>query len=70
VYESWNQLAAPDKYAHDGGWRSRQCLSVVERSKTYGEVGRRTIPIARVKDMLDKCEPGLNAQIRRDVHTV
>jgi transposase-like protein len=70
VYESWNQLAAPDKYAHDGGWRSRQCLSVVERSKTYGQVGRRTIPIARVKDMLDKCEPGMNAQVRRVVHTV
>jgi hypothetical protein len=52
VYESWNILAAMDKYAHDGGWRSRQCLTVVLRSRTYGEVGRRVLPVQEVWNRL------------------
>jgi hypothetical protein len=47
--ESWNQLAAKDKWAHDGGYRSRRSISVVLRSKTYGEVGRRLLPIEEVR---------------------
>lgn len=52
VVESWNHLAANDKYAHDGGWRSSKSISVVLRSKTYGEIGRRTLGIAEIRDRL------------------
>jgi len=56
--ESWNNLAPLDKWAHDGGYRSRQCMSTVLRSKTYGEVGRRTLPIQEVRARLSlKCAP-------------
>lgn len=51
--ESFNQLAAKDKYAHDGGWRSRQSITIIDRSRTYGEVGRRVLPIRRVRDVIE-----------------
>lgn len=47
--ESWNQLAGADKYAHDHGWRSRRSICTVLRSKSYGEVGRRILPIEEVR---------------------
>lgn len=50
--ESWNNLAPNDKWHNEKGYRSRQCLTVVYRSKTYGDVGRRTLPIERVRDMM------------------
>ncbi len=68
--ESWNQLAPGDKYAHDGGWRSRACLTAVLRSKTYGEKGRITISAEEVKDILDKAVPGAEALKRRAVYSV
>ena len=68
--ESWNQLATTDKYAHDGGWRSRSCLSVVYRSKTYGEKGRETITLEEVRDILQSAVSGKNVGIRRKVYTV
>lgn len=68
--ESFNQLAPRDKYAHDGGWRSRSCLHTVLRSKTYGEVGRKRLSAEQVKDMIDNAAPGTNVQIRPVVHTV
>jgi hypothetical protein len=52
VFESWNNLAPRDKYAHDGGWRSKQCMSLVLRSRSYGEIGRRVMPIERVRDII------------------
>jgi hypothetical protein len=52
IIESFNILAAPDKYAHDHGYSSRQCISVVLRSRTYGEVGRRVLGIKEVRDRL------------------
>lgn len=52
LFESWNNLAPRDKYAHDGGWRSKQCMSLVLRSRTYGEVGRHVMPIERVRDLI------------------
>lgn len=70
IYESWNQLAPSDKYAHDGGWRSRSCLNVVLRSKTYGEKGRITITAEEVKDLLDNLPEGTTANKRRKVYTV
>jgi len=50
--ESFNTLAAKDKYAHDGGWRSKQAMTLVFRSRTYGEIGRKTLPIQQVWDSL------------------
>jgi hypothetical protein len=52
--ESFNILAPKDKWAHDSGYRSRQSITVIERSRTYGEIGRRTLPIDKVKDNLLK----------------
>ena len=70
VIESWNQLAPSDKYAHDGGWRSRAMLTCVLRSKTYGETGRITLTAEEVKDRIMKLEPGTSAQKRRVVYSV
>lgn len=52
VLESWNNLAANDKWHADAGYRSRQCITMVLRSRTYGEVGRRTLGIREVWDKL------------------
>lgn len=52
VIESWNTLAPSDKYSHDAGYRSRQAITIVDRSRTYGEVGRRTLPIKRIRDRI------------------
>ena len=70
IIETFNQLAAADKYAHDAGWRSRSCLTTVLRSKTYGEVGRTTLTVEQVKDELDGLTPGTTANNRREVYTV
>jgi len=51
--ESFNTLAPLDQYAHDGGWRSRQSITMIMRSRTYGEIGRRVLPIERVRDLID-----------------
>lgn len=57
IFESWNNLAPRDKYAHDGGWRSRQCMSLVLRSRRYGETGRIVMPIERVRDIVREKHP-------------
>lgn len=59
--ESFNTLAPSDKYAHDGGWRSRQSISIVELSRTYGEVGRRVLSIERVRDLIDAARSTVEA---------
>lgn len=68
--ESFNQLAPSDKYAHDGGWRSRQCITAVLRSKTYGEKGRIVLTAEEVKDMILRAPAGTAANARREVYTV
>lgn len=68
--ESWNQLAPVDKYAHDGGWRSNACLTMVMRSKTYGEKGRITLTVEEVQDLIAGAMPGTAAKQRRSVHSV
>jgi len=50
--ESFNHLAAPDKWAHDSGYRNRKSISMVLRSRTYGEVGRRVLPIQQIRDAI------------------
>lgn len=57
IFESWNNLAPRDKYAHDGGWRSKQYMSLVLRSRKYGEVGRTVMPIERVRDIILEKHP-------------
>lgn len=52
VIESWNHLAATDRWAHDLGYRSRKSITMVYRSKTYGDIGRRHLPIEEVRDIL------------------
>lgn len=54
VIESWNHLAANDKWAHEAGYRSRKAITVVLRSRTYGDVGRRVLPIEEVRDKLSR----------------
>lgn len=49
VIESWNNLAPNDKWHHEAGYRSRKSISVVLRSRKYGEVGRRVLPIEEVR---------------------
>lgn len=55
--ESFNQLAAKDKWANDSGYRSRSSITMIYRSRTYGEVGRRLLPIREVQDRI-KAAPG------------
>lgn len=52
IHESWNNLAPRDRYAHEGGWRSKQAMSIVMRSRTYGELGRYKMPVEKVRDMI------------------
>lgn len=52
VFESWNNLAPNDKHGHDGGWRSKQLMSLVLRSRKYGERGRRLMPAELVRDLI------------------
>jgi len=52
VWESWNNLAARDKHEHDAGYRSKKMMSIVMRSRTYGEDMRRVMPIDRVRDII------------------
>jgi hypothetical protein len=49
VVESFNHLAALDRWAHDSGYRNRKSITVILRSKLYGEVGRRLLPIQEIR---------------------
>lgn len=57
VIEMWNTLAAKDKWANDAGYRAQQSITRVDRSKTYGEVGRRVLPIREIRDILTMSYP-------------
>ena len=71
IIEMWNTLAPRDKYANDGGWRSRQSITRVDRSKTYGEIGRRVLGIREIWDQILKTQPDVELPSkRRLVHTV
>lgn len=68
VVESWNHLAASDKWAHEAGYRSSKSITAVLRSKTYGEIGRRTLPIAEIRDRMYGV--GHNTQLKKPAFTV
>lgn len=50
--ESFNHLASLDKWAHDAGYRNRKSITVVLRSRKYGEIARRVLPIQEIRDRL------------------
>ncbi|MBV8666757.1 MAG: hypothetical protein JO269_09755 [Burkholderiaceae bacterium] len=54
--ESFNHLAALDKWAHDSGYRNRKSITVILRSKTYGEQGRRVLGIQEIQDRLSSAK--------------
>lgn len=66
--ESFNHLAALDKWAHDAGYRNRKSITIVLRSKSYGEVGRRVLPIQEIRARLGKA--ALATPEAREVFTV
>ena len=57
LFESWNNLAPRDKFANDGGWRSKQCMTMVHRSRTYGELARQVMPIEKVRKIVLEKHP-------------
>lgn len=69
IIESWNHLAASDKWAHEGGYRSRKAISVVLRSRTYGDVGRRVLSVEEIKARLAKTG-GTAAPPKQTVYSV
>jgi hypothetical protein len=68
--EAFNHLAVTDKWAHDAGYRSRKSICVVLRSRTYGEVGRRLLPIQEVRDRLAQLPAGSSILKTRSAFTV
>ena len=68
VVESFNHLAATDKWAHDSGYRARKSITIILRSKTYGEVGRRLLPIQEIRDRLENAK--VDTPREREVYTV
>lgn len=66
--ESFNHLAALDKWANDAGYRNRKSITIVLRSKAYGEVGRRVLPIKEIRARLGKA--CLAAPEWREVYSV
>lgn len=69
VIESWNHLPPGDKWAHEAGYRSRKAITVVLRSKTFGEVGRRLLPIEEVRARILKAS-GEMEPATRETYTV
>ena len=67
--ESFNHLAAYDKWAHDNGYRNRKSITIVLRSREFGEVGRRVLPIQEVRKRLEKAQ-GREATAEREVYAV
>lgn len=64
IVESFNHLATTDKWAHDLGYRARKSITVVYRSRQYGEIGRRLLPIEEVRARLGKAAGGKVASAR------
>lgn len=67
--ESFNNLAPMDKWAHDSGYRSRQSITAVLRSRKYGNKGRIVLPIEEIEDIL-KDKHGYELQTSKTSYTV
>ena len=68
--ESFNNLAPNDKHHHDAGYRSRRSIMMILRSRTYGEVGRRVLPIQEVRDKLLGLAPGTAKPSKKEAYRV
>lgn len=55
-HESFNNLAPNDKHGHDGGWRSKQAMTMVYMSRKYGDTGRQLMPVEKVWDAIRKVD--------------
>lgn len=66
--ESFNHLAALDRWAHDSGYRNRKSITIIMRSKQFGEIGRRVLPIQEIQSRLKNAQQA--TQSRREVYTV
>jgi hypothetical protein len=69
VIESWNHLPPSDKWAHEAGYRSRKSITVVLRSRKFGDVGRRHLPIEEVRARI-LASNGEMAPAKRETYTV
>lgn len=69
VLESWNNLAPNDKWHHDSGYRSRKGISVVFRSRRFGEVGRRHMPLQEVRHRILQ-NKGISSPAKKEVYSV
>lgn len=69
IVESFNHLATTDKWAHDLGYRARKSITVVYRSRRYGEIGRRLLPIEEVRARLGRAV-GEKVASAREVYAV
>jgi hypothetical protein len=69
VIESWSHLAPNDKWAHDAGYRSRKSITVVFRSKLFGDVGRRHLPLEEVRARIASIGPSSAPRVE-EVYTV
>lgn len=67
--ESFNHLASLDRWAHDSGYRNRKSITIILRSRRFGEVGRRVLPIQEIRARLDKAS-GAGVAAEREVFTV
>lgn len=67
--ESFNHLASLDKWAHDSGYRNRKSITIVLRSRQYGEVGRRVLPIQEIRSRISKAN-GKAVTQERTVYSV
>jgi hypothetical protein len=61
--ESFNHLASLDRWAHDSGYRNRKSITVIKRSKKYGDLGRRVLPIQEIRDRLSNA---MNSNVVHD----
>ena len=69
--ESFNHLAALDKWAHDGGYRNRKSITIILRSRTYGEKGRRVLPIEEIRDrLMNATSPEAAPRLGKEVFSV
>lgn len=69
-HESFNNLAPNDKYAHDGGWRSKQAMTMVKLSRKYGDVGREVMPVEKVWDAIRSVDPAHYVPSPKRAYTV
>lgn len=70
--ECWNTLAGRDKWTNDIGARAVQSITRVDRSRTYGDVGRRVLPIDEIRKRMNlpACKEVYVPPERREVFTV